>query len=68
MKKLILILAVLITACETTIPVQETPHKYKGQNIEIIEFDECEYVLFWDGNATWGSHKGNCKFCKGREK
>ena len=29
----------------------------------IVEIDSCEYVLVSWGNATWGSHKGNCKYC-----
>ena len=23
--------------------------------------DSCEYVIFYGGSSTWGSHKGNCK-------
>lgn len=32
-------------------------------NIEysIYIIDSCEYIVFHNGNATWGSHKGNCK-------
>ena len=22
--------------------------------------DSCEYVIFYGGSSTWGSHKGNC--------
>lgn len=27
----------------------------------IYIIDSCEYIVFHNGNATWGSHKGNCK-------
>jgi len=27
----------------------------------ILTIDSCEYIVFHNGNATWGSHKGNCK-------
>jgi hypothetical protein len=23
--------------------------------------DSCEYIIFYGGSSTWGSHKGNCK-------
>jgi len=26
----------------------------------IYVIDSCEYVVFYSGNSTWGSHKGNC--------
>jgi len=26
----------------------------------IYVIDSCEYVIFYSGNSTWGSHKGNC--------
>ncbi len=22
--------------------------------------DSCEYIIFYGGSSTWGSHKGNC--------
>lgn len=27
----------------------------------IYIIDSCEYIVFHNGNASWGSHKGNCK-------
>jgi hypothetical protein len=26
----------------------------------IYVIDSCEYIIVHNGNATWGSHKGNC--------
>jgi hypothetical protein len=26
----------------------------------IYVIDSCEYVVFYSGNSSWGSHKGNC--------
>ena len=37
------------------------PH---GQYFEILIIDSCEYIHYYDGREFWGSHKGNCKFCK----
>lgn len=30
-------------------------------NYSIYIIDSCEYVIFYGGSSTWGSHKGNCK-------
>lgn len=30
-------------------------------NVSIQIIEGCEYVVFHNGNATWGAHKGNCK-------
>ena len=29
-------------------------------NYSIYIIDSCEYVIFYGGSSTWGSHKGNC--------
>jgi len=26
----------------------------------IYIIDSCEYIIFYGGSSTWGSHKGNC--------
>jgi hypothetical protein len=28
--------------------------------------DSCEYIYVSSGNASWGGHKGNCKYCAAR--
>jgi hypothetical protein len=29
-------------------------------NYSIYIIDSCEYIIFYSGSSTWGSHKGNC--------
>jgi hypothetical protein len=29
-------------------------------NYTIYIIDSCEYIVFYGGSSTWGSHKGNC--------
>jgi hypothetical protein len=29
-------------------------------NYSIYIIDSCEYIVFYGGTSTWGSHKGNC--------
>ena len=29
-------------------------------NYSIYIIDSCEYIVFYGGSSTWGSHKGNC--------
>jgi hypothetical protein len=26
----------------------------------IYVIDSCEYIVFYSGSSTWGTHKGNC--------
>lgn len=35
---------------------------------EVVVIDSCEYVYVVHGYSTWGSHKGNCRFCSERLK
>jgi len=39
-----------------------------GYKFKIIELDSCEYFYFEAGHNGGLSHKGNCKFCKIRNK
>ena len=32
-----------------------------NSNYSIYIIDSCEYIVFYGGSSTWGSHKGNCK-------
>ena len=70
MKKKIayLLLATILISCEqgslkTEVLKKSVNQELDGQNIEIVIIDSCEYIYIDNGNATWGSHKGNCKFC-----
>ena len=39
-----------------------------GKKIQVVEIDSCEYLYSYNFNATWMTHKGNCKFCAERSK
>jgi hypothetical protein len=51
---------------ETNVESKETDFKIFGNKIKVIEIDNCEYVFIENGQSSWGSHKGNCKFCTQR--
>lgn len=63
MKYLLLFSIFAAMSCQdTTVTTKDTGHNWGGNDVEIIEFDSCEYVLFGNGtSASWGGHKGNCK-------
>lgn len=60
MKKTILAISIFFVGCETTVDNRKTGEKFNGQPILMVVFDSCQYVYFQNGNASWGSHKGNC--------
>ena len=46
---------------------RQTQKEVKVYNIDTLNtdyviyvIDSCEYVVFYSGNSTWGSHKGDC--------
>lgn len=65
----ILLALVLFTSCdESTVNIKSTGLVFKGRGVDIIVIDSCEYIYIPNGNASWGAHKGNCKFCLGRNR
>lgn len=40
--------------------VRDENHTFLTVPVRTITYDGCEYVIFSNGNDTWGSHKGNC--------
>lgn len=67
----------LILSCtgEGVDPNQKTVHIEEGpikllddgnRTYKTIVMDSCEYIYVSNANASWGSHKGNCKFCAER--
>lgn len=45
---------------------QKEVHTYNvdslpNTNYSIYIIDSCEYIVFYSGSSTWGTHKGNCK-------
>lgn len=69
MKKLLVLLMVVIflSGCETTIESSKIKETYNGSSIQVYTIDSCEYIVL---NHDYRSltHKGNCKFCKQRNK
>jgi hypothetical protein len=45
------------------IVVDDTPLK-----ISVIEYDGCEYIIYYEGTKAFMTHKGNCKYCAERER
>lgn len=39
---------------------------YTSRGVYEFTYDSCEYVFVGLDNASWGSHKGNCKYCASR--
>ena len=45
---------------------QKEVHTYNVDSLPNTDYsiyiiDSCEYIVFYSGSSTWGSHKGNCK-------
>jgi hypothetical protein len=65
----VLLVAVIFCGCEGNVKPTSTPYILDGGlGVKIFVIDSCEYIKIEGGNATWGSHKGNCKFCAERSK
>ena len=66
-------IVVIISLCIMTLMVGcSSREKHKEVNIYNVDslsntdysiyiIDSCEYIIFYGGSSTWGSHKGNCK-------
>lgn len=68
-----LFLIILLTGCMINEPKVVNESGFKGRgNFNIKVIDSCEYIIFDDGifdQRVFGiTHKGNCKFCKLRNK
>jgi hypothetical protein len=71
MKHLLILIILLVTTVSCTndpIPENIKIGSPAGQYLEIWVIDSCEYIYYDMGNASWGTHKGNCKYCKLRNK
>ena len=69
MKKLMFFACVILFGCEGNVETKSTPYIINGRcNVEIHVIDSCEYIRVCSGSRSWGSHKGNCKFCAERNK
>ena len=66
-------IVVIISLCIMTLMVgcssrekQKEVHTYNVDSLSNTDYsiyiiDSCEYIIFYGGSSTWGSHKGNCK-------
>lgn len=65
----LLLASVIFFGCEGgNVEHKKTPYRLRHIPITIATIDSCEYIIVNAGYATWGSHKGNCKFCMERER
>ncbi len=64
MKKLIPLAIVLITSCVSKEKYDSYRREEFSQSYHVVIIDSCEYIFVPYGDASWGSHKGNCKYCK----
>lgn len=62
-----MLVAVFFVGCvNNDVPKKQIKEVIGFSNVEVIEIDNCEYIYIPSGNGSWGSHKGNCKFCLAR--
>lgn len=70
--RLFWVIVVIISLCIMTLMVGCTSReKHKEVSVYNVDslsntdysiyiIDSCEYIIFYGGSSTWGSHKGNC--------
>lgn len=69
MKKLIILLStILYSCCTNTSSNKPNVEYYDSSDYTIVVADSCEYIRFGVTTYSWGGHKGNCKYCKLRNK
>jgi len=68
-KKVFLVIPIIIFVITTLVlnscvenedTKQKNPKVIEAENYIIYTLDECEYVRFGFGQASWGGHKGDC--------
>jgi hypothetical protein len=47
---------------------REINYAINGEKLQILVIDSCEYIFCPAGTGSWCTHKGNCKFCKERNR
>ena len=56
------VLISIATSCEDRVQVSSQPTDLSDfKDVEVMVYDNCEYVVVGHGTRAWGSHKGNCK-------
>lgn len=62
MRKLIIMLtASIMVSCDNVAPDERLLKDNGVCPYVVTVIDNCEYIVFKCGTASWGSHKGNCK-------
>ena len=57
------IMSVMFLGCSTEHKKEEVRvYNVDTLNTDYVIYviDSCEYIVFYSGSSTWGSHKGNC--------
>lgn len=57
----------MLYSCNMNSDIAHSTKQYNYGQIEIIEVDSCEYILFRDAYKGGICHKENCKFCNARD-
>lgn len=52
-----------LLACITKEDLVERNEYEVNEKYLVITIDSCEYIYVPNGNASWGTHKGNCNRC-----
>ena len=73
MKCLIWIFIIFVVGCHETLPESDTKVSTETHNIyKTVVIDSCEYIEYdygiVDSRVYSITHKGNCKYCIGRNK
>lgn len=56
-------------SCNSNVTVKPTGVKIEGVIMQSYTIDSCEYIGYVKNtNQDFLTHKGNCKFCKARQK
>ncbi len=64
---ILFLLTIFLSSCIDDTNENKLIEQYLGKNMKIIVVDSCEYILF-ESQISSLTHKGNCKFCKIRNK
>lgn len=54
--------------CQNHVKIEWSTCTHEGYPYQTLVIDSCEYIYVQNGNASWGAHKGSCKFCAERLK
>lgn len=62
----------LLRCSPTSLQIEDRQKKWDKEHTKIVEIDNCEYIVKkHQSSSGWSEtvvHKGNCKFCKERNK